>query len=167
MTAGCASNVDPEQMAKRRADDYGQYWQRITSSDAIYTRGPKAQQMLNQDIARCVREVNELERLGALPEVIPADENPANKSETKLDRYDTPERDGALYREMLDYHDFETCMYSKGWERVRYVPYDVSAESRDDYVSVITGRHYRSDVGERAPEPTVLYDTGPNAQYNP
>ena len=35
-----------------RIDALGQYWQRVNSSSTIFLRGPKAQQILNRDIAR-------------------------------------------------------------------------------------------------------------------
>ena len=40
----------------------GQFWQRVSVSEAVYQQGPKAQQMLNRDISRCVVELRELER---------------------------------------------------------------------------------------------------------
>ena len=49
------------------------YWQRSEASSAIYLRGPKAQQMLNQDIADCVTEIRELKRLGAIRYVTPGE----------------------------------------------------------------------------------------------
>ena len=54
-----------------RIEQSGQYWQRVHTSSALYLRGPKAQQMLNRNIARCVVELRELERLGAVKNAIP------------------------------------------------------------------------------------------------
>lgn len=117
--------------------DKGQYWQRASVSDAAYMQGPKAQQMLNNDIAACVAELRELERLGQVRDAIPA--NPHNdqvlsSEEMALKNYEEPERVKYLLSEFGDYHDFETCMIAKGWERVKYVPYSVASESRKNYM---------------------------------
>ena len=93
--------------------DTGQYWQRSSVSDAAYTQGPKAQQMLNKDIAACVAELRELERLGQIREAIPA--NPVtgrvqSSGEEALAKWDEPERVKYLLAEHGEYHDFETCM---------------------------------------------------------
>lgn len=121
--SACASGV--------KIDD-GQYWQRKSMSDAIYAEGPKAQQMLNRDISRCVVELRELEGLGSLKDAIPTDASGRvlNPDEKALADWDTPERDGALLAEHGNYHDFEGCMLSKGWERIKYVPYEVADKSR-------------------------------------
>ena len=47
------------------------YWQRIEDRSAMWMTGPKAQQELDQNIASCVREVDELVRLDALRETTP------------------------------------------------------------------------------------------------
>ena len=117
--------------------DTGQYWQRSSVSDAAYTQGPKAQQMLNKDIAACVAELRELERLGQIREAIPA--NPVtgrvqSSGEEALAKWDEPERVKYLLAEHGEYHDFETCMIDKGWERVKHVPYDVAHNSRKNYM---------------------------------
>lgn len=112
--------------------DNGQYWQRASVSDAAYQQGPKAQQMLNRDIGRCVTELRELEGLGSIKDAIPSDitGRALNPDEMKLADWDSPERDGMLLAEHTDYTDFEGCMMSKGWERIKYVPYDVAEKSR-------------------------------------
>lgn len=117
--------------------DTGQYWQRSSVSDAAYQQGPKAQQMLNRDIAGCVAELRELERLGQIREAIPA--NPHNKrvissDELALQHWDEPERVKYLLAEHGNYHDFETCMIAQGWERVKHVPFDVAHHSRKNYM---------------------------------
>lgn len=119
-----------------RIDALGQYWQRVSTSSAIFLRGPKAQQMLNRDIARCVVELRELERLGAVKNAIPeyADGLVLSEDEMRLAGWDTPERDEQLFAEHSDYQDFEGCMLSKGWERIKYVPYDVAYQSRENYL---------------------------------
>ena len=114
----------------------GQYWQRVNTSSSIYLRGPKAQQILNRDIARCVVELRELERLGAVKDAIPeyAEGLVLSKDEMKLAGWDTPKRDDQLFAEHSDYHDFEGCMLAKGWERTKFVPYDVAYDARGDYL---------------------------------
>ena len=138
--ASCTSNLHTERDIEARAD----YWQRIDTSSAIYTRGTKAQQMLNRDIARCVTEIRELKRLGAIRKAIPSDGNAApNTPEGKLEKWETPERSGALRAEHTPFHDFEGCMYSKGWERTKYVPYDVAKKSREAYLENVYGENYQ------------------------
>lgn len=115
--------------------DNGQYWQRVNMSDAIYAQGPKAQQMLNRDISRCVTELRELERLGTIKNAIPTDfeGRVLDPDEKAMNDWDTPERDQHLLAEHGDYHDFESCMLDKGWERVKHVPYDVAERAEDNY----------------------------------
>lgn len=117
-----------------------EYWQRQSASSAIYMQGPKAQQMLHQDITNCTVEIRELENLGEIRRAIPANYNSGNTlgertaAQQELDHWDTPGRDGYLYNEHLDYHDFETCMYAKGWERAEYLPYTDADKAREDYL---------------------------------
>ena len=119
-----------------KIDMYGQYWQRIHASTATFIRGPKAQQLLHRDIARCVVELRELERLGAVKNPIPEymDGVVLSGPEVELAGWDAPERIEYLYAEQSDYHDFEGCMIAKGWERIKFVPYDVAYRSREDYL---------------------------------
>lgn len=125
------------------------YWQRQSVSSALYMRGPKAQQMLHVDIARCSNDIKELQNLGAIREVMPTNYNHGNNLEPRtaakaeLDEWDTPERDGYLYAEHLDYHDFETCMYSKGWERVNYLSNTDIDKARDDYLENTGRKHHK------------------------
>ncbi|MCB1592542.1 MAG: hypothetical protein KDI90_08845 [Alphaproteobacteria bacterium] len=120
-----------------RIDAMGQYWQRVSTTSSIYMRGPKAQQMLHRDIARCVVELRELERLGVVKDAIPAyaEGLVLSEDETRLAGWDAPERDEQLFAEQSEYYDFEGCMLAKGWERTKYVPYDVAIRSRDDYLA--------------------------------
>jgi len=118
--------------------DHSQYWQRVSASSATYLRGPKAQQILNRDISRCVTELRELERLGTLKDAIPA--HPSGRvldpdEKRGADSWDTPERDGHLLAEHTDYHDFDSCMRAKGWERIKYVPYDIDEEAKLNYLN--------------------------------
>lgn len=114
----------------------GQYWQRVSASESTFIRGPKAQQILNRDIARCVVELRELERLGAVKEAIPEYMHGVvlSDDEAKMAGWDTPERDGELFAEHSDYHDFEGCMLSKGWERIKYVPFDDAQQAQMNYI---------------------------------
>lgn len=136
---------------KRIGDIDGQFWQRTSMSEAVYAQGPKAQQMLNRDISRCVFELRELQRLGATRNAIPTDFHGRvlDPDETALLDHDSPERDGDLRAEHTDYHDFETCMLDKGWERVENVPFDVAAKGRDNYMKAHL--KYR-DLAEREKE---------------
>lgn len=113
----------------------GQYWQRVHTSSALYVRGPKAQQMLNRDIARCVVELRELERLGAVKDAIPeyAEGLVLSADEAALNGVDFPERDKELFAEHSDYIDFEGCMLAKGWQRIKYVPYDVVQQANENF----------------------------------
>lgn len=145
--------------AERRAlEDNARFWQRASVSEATYMEGPKAQQMLHRDIARCVTELKELERLGTIRTVTPAETMINGKvpdphsPEGSMAQWETPKRDGMLRAEFSDYSDFETCMQAKGWERVEHVPYDVAERSRETYVETIMHEQYRTKIGERQPE---------------
>ncbi len=118
----------------------GQYWQRVHTSSAIYLQGPKAQQMLNRNIARCVTELRELERLGAVKDAIPeyAKGMVLSEEEARLAGWDTPERDEELFAEHGDYIDFEGCMLANGWERIKYVPFDVHKQAVKNYKNAHT-----------------------------
>ncbi len=131
-----------------------QYWQRKNASSALYLRGPKAQQTLHQDIANCVTEIDELERLGPLREAIPADTKQgqvrrAESAEGRLADWDTPKRDGHLYSEHFNYTDFEGCMGYKGWERVENLPYEQADKSRKEYLETLYGYKYQTDYGKK------------------
>lgn len=134
----------------------GHYWQRTDASSAIYQRGPKAQQMLHRDIAKCVYEVKELQRLGSIRSNIPADATlnggpipDPNTAAGRLASQDTPERDGYLYAEQTDFHDFETCMKTAGWDRVEYLPYTQSTEARAEYIENMKSQRRRTASGDR------------------
>lgn len=146
MGTACTSNL------KKDIDDKGQYWQRASVSEATWLQGPKAQQTLNRDIARCVTELRELERLGSIKNAIPVDRNgrvldPDNE---KLEKWDTPEHDKYLLAEHTDYHDFEGCMHDKGWERVKYVHYDRAEQAREDYLDTHVDYKYRERYEKEA-----------------
>lgn len=114
--------------------DNGQYWQRKNVSESVYLRGTKAQQMLNKDIASCVNELKELERLGQLKDTIPTQYGRVlENTDAELSEWDSPERDGALLAEHTDYHDFNSCMRAKGWERTYQVSYETQKRARETY----------------------------------
>lgn len=130
-----------------------QYWQRKSASSALYLRGPKAQQMLHKDIADCVTEIDELERLGPLRENLPADTQNGmvpdpSSARGKLQKWDSPKRDGALYAEHFNYTDFEGCMSYRGWERVENLPYDRATTARRNYLETLYGYKYQSTYGK-------------------
>lgn len=142
----------------------GQYWQRASVAEAAYAQGPKAQQMLNMDIAACVSELRELERLGQLRNAIPANPHThqvISKDELALETYEEPERQRYLLSEHGNYHDFETCMVAKGWERVKYVPFDVAHRARENY---LINHVAMEPYNPRMPDDPKTQDDDPN--YN-
>jgi hypothetical protein len=125
------------------------FWQRASSTSALYMQGPKAQQILHRDIARCVTEIRELQRLGSLRETMPGELRDGqvpdpSTPQGSIDQWETPSRDGSLRSEFLDFHDFETCMDDKGWERVEHVPYSVAEQGREIYVETILEEQYQT-----------------------
>ena len=144
---------------KMEIDENGRYWQRTDVTDAIYLRGPKAQQMLFQDMANCTATINEMQRLGAIRNAVPAETfNAAGEkidyasSEGRLAKYDTPERDGFMRTEHYDYTDFEGCMTQKGWERTKFNDYATAHKARDTYLDNIGYEKYRSKMLEYTPK---------------
>lgn len=154
--SACAQDI------RHELETDAQYWQRVDTTDAIYQRGPKAQQMLFRDIARCTTELKELERLGALRNTIPNDaygqKDPANTNspEARMADWDSPERQGYLYAEHYPYSDFETCMTYKGWERTNYVNNDTKNRSWNDYIDAIGAQKYRTVTSARKTEDVKL-----------
>lgn len=114
------------QSTLERAD----YWQRANTSSALHLQGPKAQQQLHIDIATCTNEINEIRRLEQVRAAVPADQAGAST----LEDWDTPKRDGYLYAEHHMYHDFETCMQYKGWQRAAWLPYTEVDKANRDYI---------------------------------
>ncbi len=136
---------------KSVGDIGGQFWQRVSVSESIYQQGPKAQQMLNRDISRCVVELRELERLGTLKDAIPTDlaGKTLNPDELALRDYDMPEREKHLFAEHSDYTDFEGCMYERGWERVEHAPYEVTRRGRENYLRAHVDYDYTPEFEAR------------------
>lgn len=166
--AACDSTV-----VERHALEHNpRFWQRADVTEAAYMEGPKTQQMLHRDIARCVAELKELERLGTLRTVIPADtminggERDPLSPEGAMAQWETPKRDGALRTEFSDYSDFETCMHVKGWERLEHVPYDVAERSRETYVETILHEQYRTKTGDNEDRSSTPVDDSDWAHLN-
>ena len=157
---GTTTNINPHS---------GQYWQRASVSDAAYQQGPKAQQMLNKDIASCVTELKELENLGQIRQAIPADPHTGkvySDDEMALMRQDTPTREKFLFAEHGNYHDFESCMLAKGWERVMHVPYHVAHESRKAYLKNHVDYKYQTRYEGNPPSVPTTQEDGPYANLN-
>jgi hypothetical protein len=149
LTLALTACTSERQATKMKIENNTQYWQRADTTTSLYLRGAKAQQMLNRDIARCTVEINELVNQGLVREAIPT--NTVNgkiprpgSAEAKLSHWDTPERGGHLLHEVIEYHDFETCMVSKGWARVEYLPYEQAKNARDEYLESIDKQKYTS-----------------------
>jgi hypothetical protein len=113
------------------------YWQRVEDNSALYMTGPKGQQELEENIALCVHVIDEMVELDALRGTMPPDTHSdyhrALNASGDLAYYDTPTRLGDKKVAHSDFHDFESCMRSKGWERVRYVRYQTDQQSHHIY----------------------------------
>ena len=122
------------------------YWQRIETHSALYLTGPKAQQQLEQNIAGCVRVVDELVELNALRETTPPDTHSsyhkALEKSGDLDYFETPSRYKDMRVDHNDFHDFESCMRSEGWERVRFVRYQQADQAKHNYKVTQAVRKY-------------------------
>tara|TARA_B100001971_G_C18220548_1_gene556844 strand:+ start:951 stop:1487 length:537 start_codon:yes stop_codon:yes gene_type:complete len=131
VAAGCTPKPKPTQDA---------YWQRIEAHSALYMTGPKAQQQLEQTIAGCVREVDELVRLKAIRETTPPDTHyeyhSALNESGDLAAFETPKHHKDIHVDHSEYYDFESCMRSEGWERVRAVRYQVDKKAQQNYKDV-------------------------------
>ena len=156
VTAGCSSNK-PE-------IDNGQYWQRTNASETTYINGPKAVQLLNRDIARCVTELRELERLGQIKEAIPTNAKGRilDPDEMEMKRVDSLERDGYLFAEHKNYTDFESCMDHAGWERTTVVSYEaVERAEKNFFANHINFKDGMDEHYKQGDEKTIH-----NAEYN-
>lgn len=113
------------------------FWERTDNVSLLYLRGPKAQTQLHKDIASCVAEVKELSRLGTIDNARP----PANirMNQGLAENWQSPKRDGALYNEYADFHDFEGCMNYKGWKRVSYVRPEQIDQAQQTYKTTVLG----------------------------
>lgn len=126
-----SSSAFAAQTAKN-ADQNGQYWQRISVSDATHQRGVYAQKMLNKNIAECVVELEMRKDLGDVKAPLKNIAQP--RTEKAYKDLETVQHPAGLLDEFGSYSNFEGCMYAKGWERVKYVPYDVASEARKNYM---------------------------------
>lgn len=119
----------------------GDFWQRTDATSAMWTQGPKAQQMLNRDISHCITDLSELVRLGQIKEIIPENSRDVagaeNEAHANLMGFDSLDRDGALLVEAQQYTDFESCMHVKGWERV----INVGGKTADRTSTTYIGNH--------------------------
>lgn len=134
------------------------YWQRVEDSSALYMTGPKAQQQLSEDIATCVREVDELVELDALKKATPPDTHSeyhrALEASGDLAWYDTPTRHGDKKVSDKDFQDFEGCMRHSGWERVRSIRYQAAKQAKGNYsdaqnmrrMGIVPGSNYAVPV---------------------
>jgi len=139
MLSACASRP-----SQREIRESGDYWQRSDSTSALYLTGPKAQHQLNMDIAACVAEVKELVRLGSIRSAQPPKDLAL---EPGLARgWDGPTHDGPLYTEYTDFQDFESCMNSKGWERIEYVKPVEAQRATMNFWSTILGHSVGRDT---------------------
>lgn len=135
------------QVSDRLIDQESQYWQRINAASAAYTYGVKAQQLLNHNIAFCTAELKTLQDLNHVHRAL--SKNPKggfqDVKESEYYGWKTQTPIGVDLNVTGEYHDFEGCMRSHGWERVKYVPYDVASEARETYKAT----HYKTAI-ERA-----------------
>lgn len=127
-----------ESTKQTRPEDHAAFWQRSDITSALYLRGPKAQHQLHMDIASCVSEVKELSRLGTIRDANPPSGIEMNEGLAK--NWQSPKGDGPLYAEFRDFHDFESCMNFKGWERTNYVGKDEIDNAAANYNTVILGK---------------------------
>lgn len=142
----CSSN---REATTKQLESTTQYWQRADTTSSLYLRGAKAQQMLSRDISHCTIEINELVNQGLIREAIPANtvngQAPDPESAMgQMAKWESPERDGHLLHEVIEYHDFETCMTHKGWARVDYLPYQQQVRARDEFLEAIGKQEYTS-----------------------
>ena len=141
MLTACVGHHGNIGALKRKLAERGDYWQRVDTTSAIWTQGPKAQQMLNRDISTCVAELSELVRLGEIKSAVPA--NPTDVASADSDArknlmaFETPDRDGALLSSAQTYTDFESCMHVKGWERTM----NVGGSTADRAATAYIGNH--------------------------
>jgi hypothetical protein len=151
LTAACAKTQHTS------VEDNAAFWERTDNVSALYMRGPKAQHQLHKDISSCVSEVKELSRLGTI-----RDANPPRNIEAHMglaQNWQSPKGDGPLHTEFRDFHDFETCMNFKGWNRTNYVRPHTMDKARTNYNTTILGKTY--GVKEK-----TTYTTRQNNEFN-
>lgn len=143
VAAGCTKTTT---VLKSPRTDNDAYWQRVEDNSAMRMTGPKAQQRLEEDLASCVRRVDEMVELGALRRTLPPDTHAeyrhALDASGDLAFYETPTRLGDKRIAHSDFHDFEGCMRHAGWERVKYVRYHVAEQAQKNYQATNDLRTY-------------------------
>ncbi len=170
LVASCLSALSLSACSTGPKIEEAKYWQRSSASSSLYMQGPKAQQKLHMDISSCVSNVKELEQLGEVRRAVPANYNSGNEieprtaSERRLDQWETPFRDGYLYGEHLDFHDFETCMTYKGWDRLEHLPYTDADLARRDYLERY-GSKKKPTIGPRENVTTLHPDVQRRSSY--
>ena len=159
--------------ATDRLDNTSNYWQRAETDSALYMTGPKAQHMLHQDIASCVAQLKELQRLDSIRKAIPTntdnqvpDYNPSNAS---IASADTPDRDGPLYAQYYDFVDFEGCMRTKGWERAVAMTPKQQIDGKNNWIRSLVDKDWgaATNVGNGGKSESIL-DASPirDTTYN-
>lgn len=98
------------------------YWQRTSASEAAHIRGTSAQSILNRNIAHCVAELEELNRLGQLN--APIERKPALA---------LPQPDNHILNDLEYYDTFEECMANNGWERAITLNKNTIERADDSY----------------------------------
>lgn len=159
--AAACSGPSNREMLIARAD----FWQRAGVTDAALMDGPKTQQMLFRDLARCETEMNELEYLGTARDTIPPSAansryHTASAKERELGKWEMPGRNSYQLAERGKYMNFEGCMVDNGWERVEHVPYDIATKERGKYVDGLIDQRFRSKMGYRDQD-NYYYNDGP------
>jgi len=117
------------------------YWQKTDADTALYLTGPKAQQVLEEDIALCVHQIIELAKIEEIRDGVPGafsdlkgyEQAKVTASMDSLPSWETPERIRDLRVNHSDFHDFEGCMREQGWERVKYVYPDQEEHAKEIY----------------------------------
>lgn len=118
--------------------DNADYWERASIEEAAFVDSAVLQKTLHKDIATCVRAVRDIERLAPMREAFPPEYSPGADGDidkARLERWQTPEREGMLRTEAYPYVDFETCMRHHGWQRTRAMPKEMARESRAQYLT--------------------------------
>ena len=65
----------------------------------------------------------------------------------------------------FEFVDFETCMRSRGWERLEYVPYDTAVRSRDNWRRAL-GRENDYDYSNLKPSASAWDERDPYEDLN-
>ncbi len=151
LLSACASQ--PPRPAKLKPDAY--YWQRVDAASSALMQGPKAQQMLERDMANCALEIRELEKLAAIRHIPPKqrkyERRPTRKQSEIARTADKTHTDPVVRAPYLPYHDFQACMNYKGWELLEEDKYEIAEEDAQDYADRIINESYQSRIIGREP----------------